>query len=169
MPRRRDRGGAGRPDLPNGAPHCDTCPVKDFCKAGIEQSYASYPKKKPKKARRIEQLTFLLMIADGKILLHQRADKGLLASLWEYPNVEGHLTKEEVNELLASRGAKPLAIRELAKSKHIFTHIEWQIKAYAVYCSKLQPFENELLLTDEQIESEYALPSAFDKYDRKEL
>lgn len=155
--------------LPNGAPLCERCPVKPFCIAGKTGSYANYPVKKPKKARRIEQKSYLILRCDEKYLLHKRPDTGLLASLWEYPNLDHHASEDEIIAEVQKRGGKLLAIKPLSDTKHIFTHIEWQIKGYLVEAASILPGENEVLVTEQELKEAYALPSAFDKYPRNDL
>lgn len=152
--------------LPNGAPLCESCPVRIYCMAQEKNIQLDLPVKKPKKKRRIEDITFLIIKTSQGFLLHKRPLSGLLASLWEYPNFPGVLTKEQVSDELIKRGAAIQEIRKLADKKHIFTHIEWNITAYAVICRGISPKQNEVLAFEDEIVRNYALPSAFDQYDR---
>lgn len=155
--------------LPNGAPLCESCPVRDCCKAfqsGIQQTL---PVRKPKKQRRIEQITFLLIQTPDGFLLHKRPDTGLLASLWEYPNLPGKLTPEQVTAYCSDRRINMESVKPLPDKKHIFTHIEWQITGYYITARRFAPGENEVFASEAQIRAEYAIPTAFDQYDRTAL
>lgn len=48
------------------------------------------------KPRRIEEKTVLIIRDGERIVLHKRGAKGLLAGLYEFPNLAGHLSEEEV-------------------------------------------------------------------------
>jgi A/G-specific adenine glycosylase len=62
----------------------------------------------------------------------QRAEAGLLAGLWQLPEAEGHLSAAQAGECLAAWGAKPSGEWRSYERKHIFTHIEWRMRVYAV-------------------------------------
>ncbi len=154
--------------VPNGEPKCDLCPLRDDCVASREGLTDRIPVKSAKKPRRIEERTVLLIRDDGRTVLSKRPPKGLLAGLYELPNVKGHLGEEETVAYLRSLGFEPLRIRRLEDSKHIFTHIEWHMIAYAV---KITPEfdgkrgeENMLIIPNDTLKSEYAIPSAFGAY-----
>lgn len=151
--------------LPNGAPQCKSCPVRAYCAAYRQNAVLQYPKKLPKKARRVEKLTFLLFWDGERILLRKRPPKGLLAGLWEYPNLPGHLSEAEASAHAAARGMQVQSIIRLPDAKHIFTHIEWEIRGYFLRCKAVYPSADEQLVTLTQKESAYAVPAAFDQYD----
>ncbi len=123
---------------PNGAPRCEVCPWKDSCKAHAAGEELSYPVKSLKKARTIEDMTVLMIQDREKTLIRKRPAKGLLAGLYEYPHLPGHLTPEEVQEHLESIGIPPIRITRLADGKHIFTHKEWHMIGYAVRADELR-------------------------------
>ena len=93
------------------------------------------PDESAKKPRRIEQKTVLLIRDGDRTALHKRPAKGLLAGLYELPNVEGHLTEDALPEYIRSIGFEPLRVERLEDSKHIFTHLEWHMKAFEVTVS----------------------------------
>lgn len=152
--------------LPNGAPLCDACPVKDFCTAHQNANELAFPVKLPKKTRRIEQITYLLLRTPHGFVLHKRPNKGLLASLWEYPNLPGKCDEAEILSHLQSKQVQVNSIQKLADKKHIFTHIEWQITGYLIDCIYPVLDENEVIASEEQMQQEYAIPTAFDQYER---
>ena len=151
--------------VPNGPAKCEQCPVAHLCEARQRNMVTELPKKAPKKARTIEKKTVLLLKDGEKIAIRKRPKKGLLAGLYEFPNVEEHLSEDEVLSLVKSYGLAPLFIQKLEDSKHIFTHKEWHMRGYAVRVEELEEETEGLLFVErESVEKEYPIPSAFAAY-----
>ena len=150
--------------VPNAAPKCDICPLAALCEAhwyGIE---TNFPVKTPKAPRRIEQRTILLLEQEGRLALRKRPPKGLLASLWELPNVDGTLTQEQAVAAVRALGLEPVRLKPLPPAKHIFTHIEWHMTAWRVWLAPL-PESGKLVWADaKELREGYPLPSAFRAY-----
>ena len=91
-----------------------------------------FPCKPPKKARVIEDKTVLIIKDDKKAALTKRPEKGLLAGMYEFPSITGHLSQDEVLLFLKERGLSVLRIEPLSQSRHIFSHKEWHMIGYAV-------------------------------------
>ena len=114
--------------IPNGDPQCFVCPVQAYCKAFQGGLTAELPTKSKKKPRRIEDKTVLLLISEHAVALQKRNSKQVLAGLWQFPNVEGHLSLHAVQAQLDQRNIPEKQILQSRQSKHIFTHIEWHMK-----------------------------------------
>ena len=70
-------------------PACLLCPVREFCQAYHEGTQHDLPvKSKQKKGKTVRYVTAVLIDQEGNVAIRQRPDEGLLASLWEFPNVE---------------------------------------------------------------------------------
>ena len=82
--------------VPNGAPLCEECPWKDLCEAKKQGLIDQIPVKSKAKPRKIEEKTVLILRDDDKVAIRKRPQKGLLAGLYELPNVEGSMGQEEV-------------------------------------------------------------------------
>lgn len=157
--------------LPNGAPHCEECPWQDMCEAKKQNRITELPVKKKAKARRVEEKTVFIIKDGEKIALHKRAKKGLLAGLYELPNVEGYLTEQEAIQYIIRQGYEPLRIQPACEAKHIFSHVEWQMKGYVVFLQASEYAnqeklgeENWVFVDVEETKQNYAIPSAFAKY-----
>ncbi|NLK28025.1 MAG: A/G-specific adenine glycosylase [Clostridiales bacterium] len=154
--------------LPNGKPLCQQCPLMHLCEAYHKDYIAQIPVKPPKKKRKIEQRTILLMEYQDKYLLHQRAAKGLLAGLWELPGIEEKLSSRKLRSILNDKGLEIASLKTLGEAKHIFSHIEWHMTGYYINLSHLTPEyikENSFILADEEeIKHTYTLPSAFSPF-----
>ena len=102
------------------APKCEKCPVKAFCAARAEGDAEGYPRLPPPIVKREVDVTVALAYLHGRVLVRRRPSKGLLAGLWEFPNFsEGTLAE-------ALPGAR--ATGELAYSRHVFTHLVWNMR-----------------------------------------
>ena len=88
----------------------------------------------------------------------------MLASLWEFPNAEGHLPYEESDKMLKEWGVTPCNIIPMKASKHIFTHLEWHMIGYFVEVQSIQAEISFIWATREKIKEQYAIPTAFKAY-----
>ena len=151
--------------VPNGGPKCEQCPVKEYCIAHAENLTAEIPVKKKAKARKIEERT-VLIFKDGKqIAIRKRPAKGLLAGLYEFPNLEGKLSMDEVTEYSKKIGLMPVRVQKLPEAKHIFSHIEWHMTGYAVQIDETeQEYQNMLFVDVKETEEQYPIPAAFSRY-----
>ena len=127
--------------LPNAAPLCEQCPLAAFCRAHAESRETEFPNRPAKAKRTIEDMTVFLIRFKGGILLRKRPDTGLLASLYEFPNVPGHLKKADALHVVEEMGFGPLRIRKLPPAKHIFTHKEWHMAAWEVFADEWTAFD----------------------------
>ncbi len=151
--------------VPNGLAKCSECPVAHLCEAKQQGIIMELPKKTAKKERNIEKKTILIIKDGEKIAIRKRPNKGLLAGLYEFPNVEEHLSEDEVLALVKSYGLAPLFIQKLEDSKHIFTHKEWHMVGYAVRVAELEDETEGMLFVERRtVEREYPIPSAFAAY-----
>ena len=154
--------------VPNGAPKCEECPVVHLCEAKKQGIIDEIPVKSKGKARKVEKRTVLLFKDGRKIAIQKRPAKGLLASLYEFPNLEGDLSLEEVTAYSKEIGLMPVRIKKLEDAKHIFSHIEWHMTGYEVIVDELEKTNRKgfLFIHPDEIQKEYPIPSAFEKYIR---
>lgn len=148
--------------LPNGEPKCQSCPLQHLCQAYKNKTTSVIPVKTKKKKCKIVKKTILLCICYDKVALLKRPKTGLLSGLWEFPNVEGYHTREEVLQWCKLHDIKPLRVIELDAAKHIFTHLEWHMKGYAVILSDIN--SDFTWVTWNKLSNQYAIPTAFKKY-----
>ncbi len=148
--------------IPNGTPKCSLCPLHSLCRAYLGKMTERYPVRSPKKQRRTENRTILLLSCDGKCAICQREQKGLLAGMWEFPNIKGMMSMSDIESFLRDRGIILASCEPCGKARHIFTHVEWHMDGYRVECPEQSPCY--LWRTPEEIRKEYAIPSAFRFY-----
>ncbi|MBO4871899.1 MAG: A/G-specific adenine glycosylase [Lachnospiraceae bacterium] len=145
--------------VPNGRPFCRGCPWKEACLAvrrGLEEDL---PLRGAPKPRRIEKKTVLLLGCGGKTALEKRPEKGLLAGLYGFPLLDGWLERADIRAFLESYGAGRAPIREAGEAVHIFTHVEWHMKAFRIETET--PLPGYRYAAREDLKDRFALPSAF--------
>ena len=154
--------------VPNGARHCDACPLKNICRAQKNQTIDQFPHKAAKKARRIEQMTVLHIFDETtkRVALRQRPKKGLLAGLYELPHLPGHATAAAVRRALADAGLPVAHVKKRAPARHIFSHVEWDMTAYDVMLAPSGAdavCESDAFLwaTESELRTTYSIPAAF--------
>ena len=147
---------------PNRAPDCENCPCKEICLACGEGTAQKLPVKAPKKEKRQEDRTVFILHCDGRYALEKRSAKGLLAGLWQFPNVTGQLDTAAALETVAAWELKPREIFREVERKHIFTHIQWNMKG--IYLEVSEPAGNFRWFTAEEINTQAALPTAFRQF-----
>lgn len=147
---------------PNRKPECANCPCNRFCAAFKNGTAEHLPVKMPKRQRTIEERTVFILCCDGAYALHKRPDKGLLAGLWEFPNVTSHLSVEAAMTEVEKMGLRPKEIMRVVERKHIFTHIEWRMRG--IYIEVSDANDAFAWMNAEQIETDAALPTAFRQF-----
>lgn len=149
--------------LPNGAPLCESCPLKEACKSYMHKSQLLYPPKKEKKERKEVDMSVFLFCYQDEIFIHQREDKGLLASLYEYPNIEEKRTRKEVEERLQKDGIAFTSIIPLDKERHVFSHILWKMNPFQIEVKNTNiPYSGKWVKIKE-LGTLYPMPTAFGK------
>lgn len=155
--------------LPNGLPLCKTCPLAPFCLSKALGTQLNYPVKTAKKARKVEERTVLLFLYnDGvgkQIALSKREDSGLLAGMYEFPNLMGRLSKKEIANYLQKQEISYGKLRKIEDAKHVFSHIEWHMTGYEVMVDNRDNMQDKFLFVElSQLHKKYPVPSAFAAY-----
>jgi len=144
--------------LPNTEPRCLGCPVCEHCRAFSTRTTDCYPVKSGKKSRRIEERTVLLVKYGNRYALRRRPETGILAGMWEFPNIGGHLSGNDAIEMCNISG-EITDIRPLGTAKHLFSHLEWHMIGYEV---RVNAEDGTLTWAPaDEIRADYAIPVAF--------
>lgn len=172
--------------IPNGAPHCRECPLAGLCEANRLHLTDTLPVKTGKTKQAKKDMTVLIFHYKDKYAIQKRPDKGLLAGLWEFPVLEGHLPLSAIEEILGEHNAQ-YEMRLLGRASHVFSHLIWDMTGYEVRLGRIpesfvkQPvvlemsqegvlavdFTRLVWKTRAEIDKEFGLPSAFTYYKRK--
>ena len=144
--------------VPNGAPACELCPMRDLCRSS-GGGWKALPVRREKKPRRRETLTVFLLRCGELTALRRRPDSGLLAGLWEFPNVPGHLSAQAAVAQAEAWGVQPRALEWVLHRTHVFTHVEWDMRCCLLRCGAAA--DGFVWADRAALEQEYALPTAF--------
>ncbi|SFM03496.1 A/G-specific DNA-adenine glycosylase [Paenibacillus sp. 1_12] len=129
------------------SPNCLTCPVMEHCSAREAGMEEQLPIKKKAKPPRPEQRVAALIIGsgdhDGKVLIRQRPQEGLLARMWELPHIEvpyaytasispsPELIPESfklLTDQLAEETIGIIPVQWYMHAEHTFSHIHWNME-----------------------------------------
>ena len=143
--------------LPNGAPLCPRCPVRNFCTALAQGRVDALPVKAPKRPRRVEERTVWLIFHGNSVALRRRPARGLLAGLWEFPHEPGG------GPLPTAWGIEVMSDKYAGQAKHIFTHIEWHMTLRTVEAGTDTLPPGWVWSGQTELERQYAVPNAFEQ------
>lgn len=151
------------------SPACLLCPVQEHCIAFSEGVEESLPVKTRKKSTKHEDLIAAVLKNDeGKYLIRKRPEKGLLANLWEFPNVK-NVPYLHSQQILANYIKKKMNLQATIKARsfttvnHIFTHLTWTVDAYGGEVSGEIHEDSSLLFVSEEELEQYAFPVSHQK------
>ena len=152
--------------LPKVRPKCEICPLAPYCEARAAGTETTLPNRRSKAKRRREVKTVLLVRSADAVLIRRRPARGLLAGLYEPPSLDGEVGEGEALAFLRALGLEPLRIESAGAARHIFTHVEWQMTAYAVSIAEPEtpPDAPYLLVSPRELAERYPLPSAYSAY-----
>ena len=117
-------------------PTCVRCPWTASCVARALGNQETFPRKAPRREGRLRRgAAFVALRADGRVLLQQRPDKGLLASMTEVPGSAWVHDFDERKVRPAAPRMRGAKWRRLpGQVRHVFTHFPLEL---AVFVAKL--------------------------------
>jgi A/G-specific adenine glycosylase len=150
--------------VPNGEPRCGACPLSPLCAGLREGCAAELPRKSEKKPRTLQQRTIYVLIARDGVFLRRRPPTGLLPSLWEFPGMDGWQDEDGAYTQACAWGFTPKKVQRLPDAKHVFSHVEWHMRGYALLCENEETVIDGNWVNAEALRGEYAVPSAFSAF-----
>ena len=113
-------------------PACALCPWVRSCAAHLRGDQETFPRKAPKREGQLRRgAAYVAVRADGRVLLRQRPDKGLLASMMEVP---GSAWASDFDEKSALRTAPRLKGAKWKRApgvvRHVFTHFPLELAVF---------------------------------------
>jgi len=134
------------------SPSCLLCPVMAHCQGRLAGRETELPVKSKAKPPRPElRLAALILDAEGRVLVRQRAESGLLARMWELPHVESPErgvweSDAQGAALLATSlageglpGIEAGSLRHVADAEHVFTHLHWYLRVLGASAAEQAP------------------------------
>jgi A/G-specific adenine glycosylase len=101
-------------------PRCEECPVRGDCLAHERGSTAQFPAPRARRALPVREVTWWVLLKDGRVLLEKRPGSGLWGGLLTFPEI-------------AQPSWKIGARRRLPIVEHGFTH--FRLRAAPVVCT----------------------------------
>ena len=152
--------------IPGGRPLCEKCPLESLCLAHRRGEEEQYPVKPPKKPRRIEEKTVCLIEWEDTVAIRKRSSKGLLASLYEYVNLDGKKSAAEAAKELGIAEADIREIEDLPDAVHIFSHVEWHMCGRRIRLKRASGYQDKtvLMVRRAELQDRYPIPNAFRVY-----
>lgn len=147
--------------IPNGEPLCNKCPIQEYCMAYQKGLTSEIPIRNKKTTRKKEKRLVFLLECQEKIAVIKRKEQGLLAGMYEFPNI---IEEKNTNlqAVLTSWNLQAEEIEEVGEAKHIFSHIEWQMKGYQIKVKEQN--QQFMWVSKEEMFTQYAIPEAFRYY-----
>lgn len=165
------------------SPQCIVCPAMQRCQGRIAGMEEQLPVKKKAKPPRIEHRAAVIIAADDepeRVLIRQRPDQGLLASMWELP----HFELPELLDTSADYSAEGMSFEQdwlleqlqqeqvigsvppqlVMQMDHVFSHIHWKLRVFELTIKRqehiLQPTYRWIREDDMD---DYAFPNVFSR------
>lgn len=140
-----------------GAPKCELCPLTHICLAKAQGREKELPVRIVKKEKKTEKRTVFLCVCGDEIALSKRPEKGVLAGMWEFPAMDGHLSVKDAERAISAWNLAG-KLQAFANSRHVFTHLIWDMKSYVVKVA--EKGGDFTWVSREELEKSVALPSA---------
>jgi A/G-specific adenine glycosylase len=122
-------------------PACALCPWNESCAANSRGDRETFPRKAPKREGKLRRgAAFVALRADGRVLLRQRAGKGLLASMTEVPGSEWTQDFDEARALRAAPRLRSAKWRRVpGVVRHVFTHFPLELAVFVARLPRVSP------------------------------
>lgn len=128
-------------------PQCAVCPVRPWCRAYASGDPTQWPRKRPRKAVPLYTVVAGVLVREGRVLLAQRPQGGLLGGLWEFPggkvengeSLDMALRREWQEEL----GVQVDVAEPLGTYRHAYSHFRIILHAFQVLLAKGEPHPKE--------------------------
>jgi A/G-specific adenine glycosylase len=111
-------------------PHCDKCPLAADCVARRDGRTADLPPARPRKTMPEREVTMLLLVYEGRVLLEPRPPTGVWGGLLSLPEVP---IDTDAQTKAARCGCRIVSQRPLAALTHTFTH--FRLRMQPVLCT----------------------------------
>jgi A/G-specific adenine glycosylase len=111
-------------------PHCEKCPLAADCVARRDGRTADFPSARPRKAIPEREVTVLLLVRDGRVLLEPRPHTGVWGGLLSLPELP---IGADAHTEAARWACRIVSQRALVALTHTFTH--FRLRMQPILCS----------------------------------
>ena len=112
-------------------PACSLCPWNESCLAYERGDQETFPRKAPKREGKLRRgAAFVALRADGRVLLRQRPEKGLLGAMTEVPGSDWTHDFDPAKALRAAPRLKTKWRRLPGVVSHVFTHFPLELTVF---------------------------------------
>lgn len=148
------------------SPACLLCPVQEYCLAFAEGIEEDLPvKSKAKKQKTIPYVSLLIKNENSEYVIEKRAEKGLLAGLWQFPMVPiSEIGWDHVeNWVLSEYGLEIKLNEKKGELKHVFSHIIWELEIYEAETLQQYTTDERLCFVNKEGLQSYPFPVSHQK------
>ncbi len=149
--------------VPNGAPLCEKCPVKEECLARKTGTIEAYPVKEKKTRRRIEERTVLLILDGRHVAVRKRPGTGFAGRALRISKHGGTPDGRPGTFLCGRERADALTV-SAAGCKAYFSHVEWHMTGYVVKIAEPETAFDKgsgYVVETQEAQEHYPMPAAF--------
>lgn len=147
-------------------PKCFECPIRTACQAYENNLVMSLPVKSKKIKKKKMKVAVCNIIYNDLWMIEKRPNEGLLAGMWGFPTYvyEDDMKETIIEGLKEDYDLKVLNYTVSNESKHIFTHLVWEMSLIRVEVDKQTDVDlpENKWIRKEELEN-YPLPTAFRK------
>ena len=122
-------------------PACALCPWNESCLAFARGDQETFPRKARKREGKLRRgAAFVVVRADGRVLLRSRPEKGLLGGMSEVPGSAWSHDFDVAQALRLAPRLKGAKWRRLAGTvRHVFTHFPLELTVFAAQVARATP------------------------------
>jgi A/G-specific adenine glycosylase len=122
-------------------PACALCPWSGACAAHVAADEEGYPRKSPKREGRLRRgAAFVVLRADGAVLVRRRKEEGLLGGMTEVPGSEWSVDFDDAAGLSSAPrrlGGRALEWRRIGGHvRHVFTHFPLELTVFVAAAAR---------------------------------
>jgi A/G-specific adenine glycosylase len=111
-------------------PNCGECPLREDCLARKRGVQSLRPVRSVARPTPLRYYASVVILLDGKVLVRKRPDRGLLAGMWEFPNLATRSKTVLASGFMEQVGFRIALQSRLGIFKHAYSHFSVHCTAY---------------------------------------
>jgi len=110
---------------------CPFCPIRSGCQSDAAGTTGLIPVKKKKTKQLTKKMEVGIITQNGELFFVRRPDSGLLSGMWSFPITETTVgSGQDIKIKLAENFCELSQPVFIGTSRHVFSHIIWDISIY---------------------------------------